>query len=91
MLDLGLCPYMGLKAFGEEDTQFFFGRESLTPRLINQLNQQAFLAVVGASGSGKSSLLHAGAIAQLRQGSSYREVKLGGFAVCVQVPVRLRH
>jgi WD40 repeat protein/uncharacterized caspase-like protein len=66
--DLNLCPYMGLKAFSEEDSQFFFGRERLAQKLLNELNRNVFLAIVGASGSGKSSVLQAGAIAQLRQG-----------------------
>lgn len=66
--DLGLCPYMGLRAFGEEEAQYFYGRESLTQKLINELSHRAFLAVVGASGSGKSSVVHAGLITQLRQG-----------------------
>lgn len=67
-IDLGLCPYMGLKAFGEEDTQFFFGRENLIRQLLDRFDRQPFLAIVGASGSGKSSLVHAGLIARLRQG-----------------------
>ncbi|MFB2891790.1 caspase family protein [Aerosakkonemataceae cyanobacterium BLCC-F50] len=67
-LDLNLCPYMGLQAFGEEDARFFHGRESLTQQLVNKLNSSPFLAVVGASGSGKSSLVHAGLISQLKQG-----------------------
>lgn len=66
--DLGLCPYMGLSAFGEEDTQYFYGRETLTQQLVNQLGHRSFLAVVGASGSGKSSVVQAGLIAQLRRG-----------------------
>jgi WD40 repeat protein/uncharacterized caspase-like protein len=66
--DLGLCPYMGLRAFDEDDAPFFFGRETLTQRLLNALSQQALLAVVGASGSGKSSIVHAGLVAALRQG-----------------------
>lgn len=66
--DLGLCPYRGLLAFGEDDAPFFFGRESLTQQLINTLMTTSFLAVVGASGSGKSSVVQAGLIAQLRQG-----------------------
>jgi WD40 repeat protein/uncharacterized caspase-like protein len=66
--DLGLCPYMGLSAFKEQDAQYFYGRESLTQQLINQLLHRSFLAVVGASGSGKSSVVQAGLIAQLRQG-----------------------
>ncbi|WP_413173651.1 eIF2A-related protein [Anabaena azotica] len=67
-LDLKICPYRGLRAFGEEDTQFFYGRESLTQQLINELGNQSFLAVVGASGSGKSSVVNAGLIAKLRLG-----------------------
>ncbi|MFB2833298.1 caspase family protein [Floridanema evergladense] len=67
-LDLGLCPYKGLQAFSEEDVQFFYGRENLTQQLINELNHCSFLAVIGASGSGKSSIVHAGLIPQFRQG-----------------------
>ncbi|MBW4495702.1 MAG: caspase family protein [Oscillatoria princeps RMCB-10] len=66
--DVGVCPYMGLQAFEENDAQFFYGRESLTQQLVSELNSRAFLAVVGASGSGKSSVVHAGLIAQLQQG-----------------------
>jgi WD40 repeat protein/uncharacterized caspase-like protein len=66
--DLGLCPYMGLRAFSEEDSQFFFGREALSLKILNELTRQPFLALVGASGSGKSSVLYAGVLAKLRQG-----------------------
>jgi len=67
-LDLGICPYVGLKAFREEDTAYFYGREQLTQKLIAELYHRSFLAVVGASGSGKSSVVQAGIIAQLKQG-----------------------
>ncbi|MBD2358854.1 hypothetical protein H6G41_30375 [Tolypothrix sp. FACHB-123] len=67
-LDLKICPYRGLRAFAEEDAQYFFGRESLTQHLISQIAHKSFLAVVGASGSGKSSVVQAGLIAQLRPG-----------------------
>lgn len=66
--DLGICPYRGLQAFTVDDAPYFYGRESLTQQLINHLNQDAFLAVVGASGSGKSSLVQAGLVGQLKQG-----------------------
>ncbi len=66
--DLGFCPYMGLRAFSEEDSSYFYGREGLTRQLIQAVSHQACLAVVGASGSGKSSIVQAGLIAQLRQG-----------------------
>lgn len=68
-LDLGLCPYMGLQAFTEADAQYFYGRESLTRKLLQEIQQQSCLAVVGASGSGKSSVVQAGLIAHLRQGN----------------------
>ncbi|BAY22501.1 WD-40 repeat protein [Calothrix sp. NIES-2100] len=67
-LDLRICPYRGLRAFAEDDAQYFFGRESLTQHLISQIAHKSFLAVVGASGSGKSSVVQAGLIAQLRPG-----------------------
>ncbi len=66
--DLGICPYMGLRAFGTDDAPFFFGREALTQHLIEVVREQSFLAVVGASGSGKSSVVQAGLMAQLQQG-----------------------
>ena len=65
---LNLCPYMGLQSFNEENAQYFYGREVLVQKLLNQLSHQSTLALVGASGSGKSSLVEAGLIAQLRQG-----------------------
>ena len=67
-VDLGLCPYRGLRAFGEEDAQYFYGREVVVEQLISDLAQRSFIAVVGASGSGKSSVVQAGLIAQLRRG-----------------------
>jgi WD40 repeat protein/uncharacterized caspase-like protein len=68
IFDLGLCPYMGLKAFTEENAQYFYGREALTQKLIEQIGRRSTLAVVGASGSGKSSVMQAGLLFQLRQG-----------------------
>ncbi len=67
----GLPPYKGLCYFDESDADLFFGRETLTERLAARLTEQAnaeqrFLAVVGASGSGKSSLVRAGVIPTLR-------------------------
>ena len=68
-LDLGICPYVGLRAFQEEDTAYFYGREQFTQKLIAELYHRSFLAVVGASGSGKSSVVQAGMMAQLKQGN----------------------
>jgi uncharacterized caspase-like protein len=68
-VDLGICPYRGLRAFDEADAPYFCGREALTQQLVNAMHQQSFVAIVGASGSGKSSVMQAGLIAQLRQGN----------------------
>ena len=54
------CPYKGLAAFEPEDDSFFFGREELVEELLARLEEFPFLAVVGPSGSGKSSLVRAG-------------------------------
>ncbi|MCB0191782.1 MAG: trypsin-like peptidase domain-containing protein [Anaerolineae bacterium] len=65
-----ICPYRGLAAFTEADAEFFFGRESLVANFVTHLRQNPrFLAVVGPSGSGKSSVVQAGLIPALHQGA----------------------
>lgn len=65
-------PYKGLKAFQESDAGDFFGRTALVDRLIDRLAEAEgrfrFLAVVGPSGSGKSSVVRAGLIPEIRSG-----------------------
>jgi len=72
---LGMCPYKGLNHFDEHDADLFVGREELTTSLTERLfslissgspGKSRFLAVVGASGSGKSSLVRAGLVPALR-------------------------
>lgn len=63
----GLCPFRGLLAFREEDAAFFVGREEATAQLRAKLDAQSFVAVVGASGTGKSSLVYAGLVPVLRR------------------------
>ncbi|MEG4595376.1 AAA family ATPase [Microcoleus sp. F8_C2] len=60
------CPYRGLSAFREEDAPFFFGREAFTNQLAAAIHRKQLVAVIGASGSGKSSVVFAGLIPQLR-------------------------
>ena len=60
------CPYKGLSAFQEQDTQFFFGRETFNQQLVQAVHKQPLVAVIGPSGSGKSSVVFAGLIPQLR-------------------------
>ena len=62
-------PYKGLRAFAEDDAEDFFGRETLTEHLVERLAQTRFLAVVGPSGSGKSSVVRAGLLPRLRAGA----------------------
>jgi len=56
------CPFRGLESFRVEDKEFFFGREKLTQKLVGKIQSHSFLAVLGSSGSGKSSLVMAGMI-----------------------------
>ena len=63
-----ICPYRGLRAFREEDAPLFFGRETFTARLAKAVAQHAMIAVVGASGCGKSSVVRAGLVPYLRKG-----------------------
>ncbi|HSL46822.1 MAG TPA: BTAD domain-containing putative transcriptional regulator [Anaerolineales bacterium] len=66
----GEPPFKGLQFFDEQDASLFFGRELLTARLVDRLRSTQFLSViVGASGSGKSSLVRAGLVPALRRGA----------------------
>ncbi|WP_310834377.1 AAA family ATPase [Aetokthonos hydrillicola] len=65
--DIPPNPYLGLSAFGEKDAAFFFGREKFTEELFHTVYQQPLVAVIGASGSGKSSVVFAGLIPRLRE------------------------
>jgi KaiC/GvpD/RAD55 family RecA-like ATPase len=60
-------PYRGLEAFREQEARYFMGRDGDVQDVLAMLQQRPFAAVVGASGSGKSSLLFAGVVPQLRQ------------------------
>src|SRR5439155_10575353 len=62
-------PYKGLRPFEEADAGYFFGREALTNELVERLAGARFLAVVGPSGSGKSSVVRAGLIPAIRGGA----------------------
>jgi WD40 repeat protein len=65
---VGTCPYKALEYFTQEDAVFFYGRTALTDELIDKVRTQNFIAVLGASGSGKSSVLRAGLLYQLKRG-----------------------
>ena len=61
-------PYPGLRPFEPHEAEIFFGREGQTDRLLEILQRERFLAVLGPSGSGKSSLVRAGLLPALAAG-----------------------
>jgi hypothetical protein len=69
------CPYRGLRYFDIEHARYFFGQEALTRRIVDKVRSLAqtpgglrFLAIVGCSGSGKSSVARAGLAARILAG-----------------------
>ncbi len=62
------CPYRGLARFEVSDARYFFGREQMAAELVAHVVGASVLAVVGPSGSGKSSLVRAGLLPALRDG-----------------------
>ena len=61
-------PYPGLRPFDEDQQIIFFGREAQTSQVLKLLGQHRFVAVVGESGCGKSSLVRAGVLPNVRGG-----------------------
>src|SRR5690242_5079193 len=62
-------PFPGLRPFAPEEDHLFFGREEQTIELLERLSGNRFVAVVGTSGSGKSSLVRCGLLSQLLGGN----------------------
>jgi uncharacterized protein YjbI with pentapeptide repeats/energy-coupling factor transporter ATP-binding protein EcfA2 len=60
-------PYKGLAAFTEADVENFYGREDTIEVLADRVAKERFVPIIGASGSGKSSLIQAGSIPYLKQ------------------------
>ena len=65
------CPYRGLSAFQIQDAPFFFGREVFIEQLMNGVLNKALIAVIGPSGSGKSSLVFAGLLPRLHRDGNW--------------------
>ena len=61
-------PYVGLRPFEDDESLLFFGRTPQIVGLLKRLQETRFLAVVGSSGAGKSSLVRAGLIPKLKAG-----------------------
>ena len=66
-----ICPYRGLEFFREQDASFFFGRDTAIQALEDKLRQHSFVALVGASGAGKSSVVRAGLLPSLRKDTEH--------------------
>jgi tetratricopeptide (TPR) repeat protein len=62
-----VCPYRALEAFGEEHAALYFGRESFAEDLLDRVTHHSLIALVGPSGSGKSSVVQAGLVPLLRR------------------------
>jgi WD40 repeat protein len=70
-------PYQGLLAFQEQDARFFFGREKPTGEILRLIEHAPFIvSVIGNSGAGKSSLVFAGVIPQLRTQKDWLVISL---------------
>ena len=64
---IAVSPYRGLESFHEEHTALFFGRETFAADLLDRVLQRSLVALVGASGGGKSSVVQAGLVPLLRR------------------------
>src|SRR5262245_50866973 len=62
------APYPGLRSFKREETDIFFGRDNCVDAMVERLAAKRFLAVLGSSGTGKSSLVNTGLLAGLEMG-----------------------
>jgi serine/threonine protein kinase/DNA-binding SARP family transcriptional activator/WD40 repeat protein len=83
-------PYKGLRSFGEADARHFFGRETVADELFDEVCRRPFVVVVGASGSGKSSLVAAGLVPRLRAAGMRVAVMLPGDDPVTQLRAALR-
>ena len=85
----GTAPYAGLRPFREQDAEWFFGRERLVEELAERLERQRLVVVIGASGSGKSSLMRAGLVPRLRVDAATAVVLTPGPRPLEECAVRL--
>jgi WD40 repeat protein/transcriptional regulator with XRE-family HTH domain len=85
-------PYRGLQAFGEQDAGWFFGREAATAQVLQRMTRlvagAGVLVVSGVSGAGKSSLLAAGVLPQIRRTGLAGAAQAASWPCLVFTPTR---
>ena len=81
-------PFPGLRPFTPEESHLFFGREGQSKFVVESLIRNNFIAVIGASGSGKSSLIYCGVIPELKAKTNKKWVTISSarvFAIAYQL------
>ncbi|MCK4919704.1 MAG: hypothetical protein KAS71_01580, partial [Bacteroidales bacterium] len=73
--DNKLNPFPGLRAFTQEESHLFFGREGQVDNVVNSLLKNKFIAVIGSSGSGKSSLIYCGVLSKVIEKGNWNVIK----------------
>lgn len=81
-----ICPYTGLRTFTEDEAIYFRGREGHVGKCLELLAERHFVMVTGASGDGKSSLVFAGMLPEVRAG--FVRARYGNWAVATFRPER---
>jgi WD40 repeat protein len=66
------CPYRGLSNFELKDAEYFFGRKRFVEELVHATQTRKFIPLLGASGSGKSSVVLAGLVPKLQQAGDWQ-------------------
>ena len=72
--DEKFSPFPGLRPFAPDENEYFFGRENESEEITGKLIRNRFLAVTGASGSGKSSLVICGLLPRIQKSLCKRKV-----------------
>ncbi|GAB2943670.1 hypothetical protein GCM10027048_05470 [Hymenobacter coalescens] len=85
-VDEPVCPYTGLRTFTEDEALYFKGREAHVAKCLTRLARHRFLMITGASGDGKSSLVYAGLLPEIRAG--FVRARYSSWAVATFRPER---
>ncbi len=69
------CPYRGLFTFQEQHAAYYFGRDNFARKLVSSVEKEPLIAIIGVSGSGKSSVVMAGLVPNLRASGNWQITK----------------